>query len=305
VGGTSLAAPGWAGLVALANQGRAAAGERALDSASPTETQEALYRLPQSDYNVITSGSNGYSAASGYNLVTGLGTPVANLLVTDLVAYQGPGTFYSGPTVAALQNAELVNAEAGAGAPTDVFSVFDSFTLAGNGAGHGWARGGGSTDQAGQAVGAAGPSVSREDPNIAGMAPGTEPLERFGERPAPPSIFIPAAAGTGLASLDLALDDLSNAFDTTISPTNPVARIRLSTRAVGDGKTPRATLTPSVPAIDRAAILALLGNGWSPRSSWIADRPRKSTVTGESVSEHYSAKPSAGATVKIAETRPG
>ncbi len=31
--------------------------------------------------------------------MTGLGTPVANLLVPDLIAYQGPGTTYSGPTV--------------------------------------------------------------------------------------------------------------------------------------------------------------------------------------------------------------
>ena len=92
VGGTSLSAPAWAGLLALVNQGRAAAGESTLNSSSPTDTQQALYMLPQSDYNVITSGNNGYSAGAGYNLVTGLGTPVANLLVPDLVAYQGPGT---------------------------------------------------------------------------------------------------------------------------------------------------------------------------------------------------------------------
>ena len=117
VGGTSLAAPSWAGLVALANQGRAVAGEQALNSVSPTDTQQALYSLPQSDYHVIAGGSNGYSAASGYNLVTGLGTPVANLLLADLVAYQGPETSYSGPAVAAMQNTELVNTEAATGIP--------------------------------------------------------------------------------------------------------------------------------------------------------------------------------------------
>ena len=58
--------------------------------------------LPQSDYNVITSGNNGYAAGAGYNLVTGLGTPVANLLVPDLIAYQGPGTSYAGPDRCAL-----------------------------------------------------------------------------------------------------------------------------------------------------------------------------------------------------------
>ncbi|MGA2704923.1 MAG: S53 family peptidase, partial [Isosphaeraceae bacterium] len=138
VGGTSLSAPCWAGLVALANQGRAAAGEPTLNSSSPTETQQALYSLPQRDYNVISSGNNGYSAASGYNLVTGLGTPVANLLVNDLVAYHGPGTSYSGPTVGPLQNTTLTNTGAGSGGKMDVSmsSVFDSFTVTSTGAGY-------------------------------------------------------------------------------------------------------------------------------------------------------------------------
>jgi hypothetical protein len=129
VGGTSLSAPAWAGLLALVNQGRASAGEPALNSASPTEVQQALYRLPQSDYNVITSGSNGYSAAAGYNLVTGLGTPAANLLVPDLVAYQGAGTSYNGATVGPLQNANLNAGWSGGGGATDVFSVFDSIRV--------------------------------------------------------------------------------------------------------------------------------------------------------------------------------
>jgi hypothetical protein len=126
VGGTSLSAPAWAGLLALVDQGRAATGEPALNSSSPTEVQQALYALPQSDYNTITSGTNGYSAAAGYNLVTGLGTAVANLLVRDLVAYQGPGTAYSGPTVGPLQDANLDASWTGGGSSDDVFSVFDS-----------------------------------------------------------------------------------------------------------------------------------------------------------------------------------
>ncbi len=135
VGGTSLSAPAWAGLLALVNQGRAAAGESNLNSTSPTDTQQALYMLPQSDYNVIASGTNGYSAESGYNLVTGLGTPVANLLVPDLIAYQGPGTSYAGPTVAPLQNAGLVNTGTSDGGPMDVFSVFDFVTVTSSGVG--------------------------------------------------------------------------------------------------------------------------------------------------------------------------
>ena len=136
MGGTSLSAPAWAGLLALVNQGRAAAGESTLNSSSPTETQQALYRLPQSDYNVISSGNNGYTASAGYNLVTGLGTPVANLLVPDLVAYQGPGTTYSGPTVAPLQSTGLVNTGSTDSGPMDVFSVFDALTTKGTLHGH-------------------------------------------------------------------------------------------------------------------------------------------------------------------------
>ena len=135
VGGTSLSAPAWAGLFALVNQGRAAAGESELNSSSPTDTQQALYMLPQSDYNVIASGTNGYSAEAGYNLVTGLGTPVANLLVPDLVAYHGPGTTYAGPTVGPLQYSGLVNTGTSGGGTMDVFSVFDFLRVTSNGLG--------------------------------------------------------------------------------------------------------------------------------------------------------------------------
>jgi len=136
VGGTSLSAPAWAGLLALVNQGRVAAGESTLNSSTPTDAQQALYMLPQSAYNVIASGNNGYSATAGYNLVTGLGTPVASVLVPDLVAYQGPGTSYSGPTVAALENAGLANTGTSSSSPIDVFSVFDSLRVARRGFGY-------------------------------------------------------------------------------------------------------------------------------------------------------------------------
>jgi hypothetical protein len=137
VGGTSLSAPAWAGLLAIVNQGRAASGAAALNSAGPTEAKQALYSLPQSDYNSITGGNNGYSAGAGYNLVTGLGTPVANTLVSDLVAYQS-GTFVaSGPTVGPLSNANLVNTGAAGSGTTNVFAVFDSLIDMGNGPGLG------------------------------------------------------------------------------------------------------------------------------------------------------------------------
>jgi hypothetical protein len=128
VGGTSLSAPTFAGLFALVNQGRVAVGEATLNTVTPTDTQQALYRLPQSDYNVIASGSNGYNANAGYNLVTGLGTPVANLMVPDLIAYQGAGTAYAGPTVSPLQDATLYSNWSNTGGTSNAFNAFDALT---------------------------------------------------------------------------------------------------------------------------------------------------------------------------------
>ncbi len=131
VGGTSLSAPCWAGLIALVNQGRSGAGQPTLNSSSPTETQQAVYSLSQSDYHIITSGSNGYSAAAGYNLVTGLGTPVANLLVPDLVAGNSPSTGQVPPASAAA----LVNSGATGGntsGPANVMNVFTAVTMTGS-----------------------------------------------------------------------------------------------------------------------------------------------------------------------------
>lgn len=99
--GTSAGAPQWAALVAIANQGRALNGEGSLDGGS--QTLPALYQLPQSDFHDITSGGNGsYSAAPGYDLVTGRGSPIANLVVAGLVAQ---GSSESSPWVAAPASA--------------------------------------------------------------------------------------------------------------------------------------------------------------------------------------------------------
>jgi hypothetical protein len=84
-GGTSVGAPCWAGLLAIADQGRALEGEGPLNG--ETQTLPALYSLPVGDFHDITSGSNGgYRAGPGYDEVTGIGSPVANRLVPDLAA---------------------------------------------------------------------------------------------------------------------------------------------------------------------------------------------------------------------------
>ena len=99
-GGTSLATPCWAGLIAITNQLRVVNGLSVLNATSPTQAQTMLYAASQADFHDISSGSNGgYSAGSGYDMVTGIGTPIANVLIPQLA---GPAQLAFGqpPTAA-------------------------------------------------------------------------------------------------------------------------------------------------------------------------------------------------------------
>jgi hypothetical protein len=98
VGGTSDAAPQWAALIAIADQGRALAGKGSLDG--PSQTLPLLYSLASTDFHDITMGYSGgiplEFAGPGYDLATGLGSPIANKLVADLIS--GSGSSTPGPT---------------------------------------------------------------------------------------------------------------------------------------------------------------------------------------------------------------
>ncbi len=81
VQGTSCGAPQWAALIALVNQGRAQLGGDTLAS-----TMSDIYRLSASDFHDITTGSTGFfSSKVGFDQTTGRGTPIANLLINDLI----------------------------------------------------------------------------------------------------------------------------------------------------------------------------------------------------------------------------
>ncbi len=89
VGGTSGAAPFWAGLIALADSSTAC-GSTGVGLANPALYALASTSLYHSLFNDITTGSNAtgldgqtglYSAGSGYDMVTGLGTPNAGALI--------------------------------------------------------------------------------------------------------------------------------------------------------------------------------------------------------------------------------
>lgn len=87
-GGTSLATPLFAGLLAIANQGRAA---RGLPPLGAQQTIDMLYAAPAGAFNDVTTGEpdgkgktyagNGFPVGPGFDLATGLGSPNATILI--------------------------------------------------------------------------------------------------------------------------------------------------------------------------------------------------------------------------------
>ncbi|MFF7637214.1 protease pro-enzyme activation domain-containing protein [Kitasatospora sp. NPDC008050] len=96
-GGTSAAAPLWSGFTALFNQKAKTAGKANLGQANP-----ALYSVANSGsygtafHDVKTGANQDFNAGTGYDQVTGWGSPVADALTTALL---GGGTGPTGDTV--------------------------------------------------------------------------------------------------------------------------------------------------------------------------------------------------------------
>jgi subtilase family serine protease len=85
-GGTSYAAPQWAGLIAMANEQALDGGGTTLGFLNPALYSIGVGSSVDSDFHDITSGSNGkYSAVTGYDLVTGWGSPNGPNLIDSLV----------------------------------------------------------------------------------------------------------------------------------------------------------------------------------------------------------------------------
>jgi Bacterial pre-peptidase C-terminal domain/Bacterial Ig-like domain len=82
VGGTSYSAVAWAGMIALTDQLRANKGLGSLNG--PSQTLPTLYKLSASDFHDPVAGNNGYAAGPGFDMVTGRGSPIANMLLPDL-----------------------------------------------------------------------------------------------------------------------------------------------------------------------------------------------------------------------------
>ncbi len=85
-GGTSFAAPMWAGYLALTNQQAAANGDPAPGFINPTIYPLSLTSNYDTYFHDITSGSNGYPAETGYDLASGWGSPNGSGLINALTA---------------------------------------------------------------------------------------------------------------------------------------------------------------------------------------------------------------------------
>jgi subtilase family serine protease len=85
-GGTSFAAPMWAGYIALVNQQLKANGFSTIGFINPYLYSFGVSSSYGTDFHDVTSGKSGsYSAVTGYDLVTGWGSPNGQGLINALV----------------------------------------------------------------------------------------------------------------------------------------------------------------------------------------------------------------------------
>ena len=80
-GGTSFAAPMWAGFTALVNQQLVSQGKSTIGFLNPTIYSENVTSAYSTGFHDITSGKSGsFSAETGFDLVTGWGSPKTGLI---------------------------------------------------------------------------------------------------------------------------------------------------------------------------------------------------------------------------------
>jgi subtilase family serine protease len=149
-GGTSFAAPMWAGYLALVNQQAVANGSQALGFINPALYAIGLSSSYDTDFHDITSGSDGHSATTGYDLATGIGSPNGAALIAALTGAPPPPGFSlssSPATVSVMQGnagtSSITSTVSGgfdsaislsaAGQPTGVTLVFNPTSITGAG----------------------------------------------------------------------------------------------------------------------------------------------------------------------------
>jgi subtilase family serine protease len=124
-GGTSFAAPMWAGYIALVNQQLAANGQSPIGFINPTIYSQNVTSSYATDFHDITSGSSGsFSAVTGYDLVTGWGSPNGVGLINALAPTSTTPAFSISASPASLS---VVQGSSGSSTiTTSVSGGFDS-----------------------------------------------------------------------------------------------------------------------------------------------------------------------------------
>ncbi len=116
-GGTSYATPRWAGIIALANQQAAANGVGTVGFFNPKlytigtgSSYATMFHDITSGNNKPTAGTgNGFNAVTGYDLVTGWGSPIGPALINNLA---GASTTAPGYSISASPSSLSVGAGA-------------------------------------------------------------------------------------------------------------------------------------------------------------------------------------------------
>ena len=125
-GGTSFAAPMWAGYIALVNQQLAEDGQPTIGFINPTIYAQNVTSSYATDFHDITSGTSGsFSAVTGYDLVTGWGSPNGTGLINALAATSTTPNF----TISASPGSLSV-VQGGNGSSTITTSVSGGFSSA-------------------------------------------------------------------------------------------------------------------------------------------------------------------------------
>jgi subtilase family serine protease len=138
IGGTSLATPLWAGLVALLDQERNMRGVGGVNVSSATSSWVYSSPTQTRDFNDITSGTDpGFvgdpcvaallcSGTAGYDMTTGRGSPNWPNLLTD-VAGTGPGALRTALTT--VSPARIMDTRSGVGVAQGQMQAGETRTL--------------------------------------------------------------------------------------------------------------------------------------------------------------------------------
>jgi subtilase family serine protease len=126
-GGTSFATPMWAGYIALVNQQLTSNGDPTIGFINPTIYAQNTTSSYATDFHDITSGTSGsFSAVTGYDLVTGWGSPNGVGLINALAG----GTSTSPAFAISASPASVSVLQGSSGASTITTTVSGGFSSA-------------------------------------------------------------------------------------------------------------------------------------------------------------------------------